>query len=118
MKGYLAEKLKAIPVWRWILLEILFLCTTALLADYYYGNGSLLIHVSGKGIPENAIARITEPFYMVDPSRNKKKGGSGLGLALVAEIVRAHGAELSINSEIGKGTMVKIIFPENNSKTT
>lgn len=46
MKGYLAEKLKAIPVWRWILLEILFLCTTALLADYYYGNGSLLIHVA------------------------------------------------------------------------
>lgn len=73
---------------------------------------------SGKGIPENEIARITEPFYMIDPSRNRKNGGSGLGLALVCEIVRAHGAALSIESEVGKGTVVKINFPENNLKTT
>lgn len=73
---------------------------------------------SGKGIPENEIARITEPFYMIDPSRNRKKGGSGLGLALVCEIVRAHGAALSIESEVGRGTVVKIDFPENNLKAT
>lgn len=73
---------------------------------------------SGKGIPENEIARITEPFYMIDPSRNRKNGGSGLGLALVCEIVRAHGAALSIESEVGRGTVVKINFPENNLKTT
>ena len=73
---------------------------------------------SGKGIPENEIARITEPFYMIDPSRNRKNGGSGLGLALVCEIVRAHGATLSIESEVGKGTVVKIEFPENNLKAT
>lgn len=73
---------------------------------------------SGKGIPENEIARITEPFYMIDPSRNRKKGGSGLGLALVCEIVRAHGAALSIESEVGRGTVVKIEFPENNLKAT
>lgn len=73
---------------------------------------------SGKGIPKNEIARVTEPFYMIDPSRNKKKGGSGLGLALVCEIVRAHGAALSIESEVGRGTVVKIDFPENNLKAT
>lgn len=73
---------------------------------------------SGKGIPENEIARITEPFYMIDPSRNRKNGGSGLGLALVCEIVRAHGAALSIESEVGRGTVVKIEFPENNLKAT
>lgn len=73
---------------------------------------------SGKGIPKNEIARVTEPFYMIDPSRNRKKGGSGLGLALVCEIVRAHGAALSIESEVGKGTVVKIEFPENNLKAT
>lgn len=73
---------------------------------------------SGKGIPENEIARITEPFYMIDPSRNRKNGGSGLGLALVCEIVRVHGAALSIESEVGKGTVVKIEFPENNLKAT
>lgn len=73
---------------------------------------------SGKGIPKNEIARVTEPFYMIDPSRNRKNGGSGLGLALVCEIVRAHGAALSIESEVGKGTVVKIEFPENNLKAT
>ena len=82
-----------------------------------YGR-TIEVSDSGKGIPENEIARVTEPFYMIDPSRNRKKGGSGLGLALVAEIVRAHGAALSITSEVGKGTVVKIIFSENNLKTT
>ena len=82
-----------------------------------YGS-TIEVADSGEGIPESEISRITEPFYMSDPSRSKKKGGSGLGLALVAEIVRAHGATLSIKSEVGKGTVVKIIFSENNLKTT
>ena len=82
-----------------------------------YGR-TIEVSDSGKGIPKNEIARVTEPFYMIDPSRNRKKGGVGLGLALVCEIVRAHGAVLSIESEVGKGTVVKIIFSENNLKTT
>ena len=64
----------------------------------------------GIGIPESELARITEPFYMVDKSRSKKLGGSGLGLALVKEIVYAHGAELRITSQQGKGTTVRICF--------
>lgn len=82
-----------------------------------YGS-TIEVADSGEGIPESEISRITEPFYMSDPSRSKKKGGSGLGLALVAEIVRAHGAALSIESEVGRGTVVKIDFPENNLKAT
>ena len=65
----------------------------------------------GKGIPRNEIEKITEPFYMVDRSRNKKNGGSGLGLALVKQITDAHHAGLVFESEPGKGTTVKIIFP-------
>lgn len=65
----------------------------------------------GCGIPENEIGRITEPFYMGDRSRSKKKGGSGLGLALVKEIAEAHHAGLSIESEPCKGTLVRVIFP-------
>jgi signal transduction histidine kinase len=72
-----------------------------------------IIQVSdqGIGISKEEISRIIEPFYMVDPSRNKLKGGSGLGLALVKRIGDAHGAKLAIESKLGEGTTVKIIFP-------
>lgn len=65
----------------------------------------------GTGIPKEEIPRITEPFYMVDKSRNKKRGGSGLGLALVKEIVVAHSAEMTIVSKLGEGTTIGIHFP-------
>lgn len=63
---------------------------------------------SGIGIRQEDIDRITEPFYMVDKSRSKKNGGVGLGLALVKEIVKAHGAQLEIESAPGQGTTVRI----------
>lgn len=65
----------------------------------------------GIGIAEDEISRIIEPFYMVDKSRSKKKGGSGIGLALAAKIAEAHGAALVIESSLGKGTVIKIVFP-------
>ena len=65
---------------------------------------------NGIGIPESELARITEPFYVVDKSRSKKLGGSGLGLALVKEIISAHGAELMIESSVGIGTTIRIQF--------
>jgi len=63
---------------------------------------------SGRGIPQDALKRIFEPFYMVDQSRSKKHGGSGLGLALVKKIADAHGATLEIESAQGSGTTVRI----------
>lgn len=66
----------------------------------------------GCGIPESEIERITEPFYMVDRSRSKKKGGSGLGLALVKKIATAHNAIICIESSLNKGTTVRIIFQQ------
>ena len=65
---------------------------------------------NGIGIQESELARITEPFYVVDKSRSKKLGGSGLGLALVKEIISAHGAELEIDSSVGIGTTIRIQF--------
>lgn len=65
----------------------------------------------GKGIPVEEIARITEPFYMVDRSRSKRNGGSGLGMALVQKIAEAHGAELVIESVENEGTTMRLIFP-------
>ncbi len=63
---------------------------------------------SGRGIPAEELGRITEPFYMVDRSRSKQQGGVGLGLALVNEIVKAHGGKWNIDSKLGEGTSVRI----------
>lgn len=65
---------------------------------------------NGRGIPPDELSRITEPFYMVERSRNKKLGGSGIGLALVNQIAIAHNARLEFASEVGVGTTVKVIF--------
>ncbi len=66
----------------------------------------------GCGIPKEEIERVTEAFYMVDKARSRKAGGCGLGLALCSMIAQLHQAQLSIESEIGKGTKVFVIFQE------
>ncbi len=68
-------------------------------------NVELSFADTGKGIGSNEISRIFKPYYTT------KKGGSGLGLMIVERIIREHGAELSVDSEHGKGTVFKIRFP-------
>ena len=63
---------------------------------------------SGCGIAEDDLAKITEPFYMVDKSRSRANGSVGLGLALCKKIADIHGFQMKIESEIGKGTCVFI----------
>lgn len=75
-----------------------------------YGN-ILEVEDHGCGILNEEITHITDPFYMVDKSRSKLKGGSGLGLALVKEIVAAHRANLEIESIPTSGTIVRIVMP-------
>lgn len=71
-------------------------------------DSTLEVVDNGIGIPQDALSRITEPFYMVDKSRSKKHGGVGLGLALVQEIVKAHGGALVFDSTPGQGTTARI----------
>lgn len=73
---------------------------------------SIAVRDHGRGIGESDLAHVTEPFYMVDKSRSKKQGGSGLGLALVKRIVEAHHATLCVESALGVGTTVRIVFPD------
>lgn len=75
-----------------------------------FSNNTIQVKDFGRGIPKEAMERIFEPFYMVDKSRSKKAGGSGLGLALVKRIANAHDAELIIESNIEKGTTVWVRF--------
>ncbi len=78
----------------------------------YTAEGRLRLMVADKGIgiPQKEIAKITQPFYMLDKARSRKAGGAGLGLALCVEIARLHGADLTIESKVGKGTCVFVTF--------
>jgi signal transduction histidine kinase len=72
------------------------------------GRMELSVIDEGVGIPPDQIPMLTEPFYMLDKARTRKHGGAGLGLALCAEIARAHGSQLRINSTPEKGTTVSV----------
>lgn len=72
---------------------------------------ALLVLDNGRGMPKEEVGRVTEAFYMVDKSRARKEGGSGIGLALCSRIATLHGATWQMDSEPGKGTAVLITFP-------
>ncbi|MCL1079816.1 two-component system sensor histidine kinase PhoR [Parashewanella spongiae] len=66
---------------------------------------------NGLGIATQHIVRLTERFYRVDDARSRKTGGSGLGLAIVKHALSHHHSELSITSEVGKGSRFSFIIP-------
>lgn len=74
-------------------------------------ENTIAVRDNGCGIPKEEIPRVTEAFYMVDKARSRKAGGNGLGLALCSRIAKLHGADLRIESELGEGTEVSIVFP-------
>jgi two-component system phosphate regulon sensor histidine kinase PhoR len=67
---------------------------------------------NGIGIAANHIPRLTERFYRVDVSRSRESGGTGLGLAIVKHVLNRHDAHLEIQSEPGKGSTFRLIFPK------
>lgn len=76
------------------------------------GRTVLIVSDTGIGIPKEHLPRICERFYRVDKSRSKKTGGTGLGLAIVKHICALYGAELKIDSAVGRGTTVSVRFEE------
>ena len=74
------------------------------------GRAMLSVEDNGIGIPEKHQGRVFERFYRVDKSRSKATGGTGLGLAIVKHIVAIHSAEIQLESEVGKGTVISVKF--------
>jgi len=72
---------------------------------------SISVSDTGIGIPSDQLQRVFERFYRVDPAREHKNGGAGLGLALVQTVARLHSGRTEIQSELGRGTCVTIHFP-------
>lgn len=75
-------------------------------------NATLIVKDTGIGIPKEAQARVFERFYRVDKSRSKQTGGTGLGLAIVKHIISKLHAQINLNSEVGKGTEITVLFPK------
>ena len=71
----------------------------------------IIVKDKGIGISEKHLAHITEPFYRVDPSRQRETGGYGLGLYIIDKIVKAHHGEMNIKSQENMGTEVTISLP-------
>jgi two-component system heavy metal sensor histidine kinase CusS len=73
----------------------------------------ILVRDNGTGIPAEHLPRLFDRFYRVDASRNTAMAGTGLGLAIVKTIMDLHGGSVTIQSELGKGTLVTLVFPVN-----
>jgi signal transduction histidine kinase len=83
------------------------------------GDDALRIRVedSGPGIPEDDLPHIFERFYRVEKSRDRSKGGAGLGLAIAHKIVELHGSTLEVESTVGEGTVFHFTLPTVEART-
>jgi signal transduction histidine kinase len=66
---------------------------------------------SGKGIAAEHLSRIFEPFFTTKPLGQTGGGGSGLGLSISYGIVQRHGGKITVESEIGRGTEMRVVLP-------
>lgn len=71
----------------------------------------IMVQDSGEGIPAQHLERLFERFYRADRARSREMGGTGLGLAIVKHLARAHGGEVTVTSELGKGSIFTIELP-------
>ena len=75
------------------------------------GHAVLTVADSGPGMNADQLAQVFERFYRADPSRARSSGGAGLGLAIVAAVVEAHGGEVEAESTPGQGTLLRVQLP-------
>ena len=72
----------------------------------------LIVSDSGTGIPVEALPRMFERFHRVEDARGRSHEGSGIGLALVNELVKLHGGSIAVQSKLGEGTTFTVTIPK------
>ena len=74
-------------------------------------GAELRISDTGSGIPERELPRLFERFHRIEGQQGRSFEGSGIGLALVQEIVRLHGGSIAVESVVGRGTTFTVVLP-------
>jgi two-component system phosphate regulon sensor histidine kinase PhoR len=74
-------------------------------------RGVFGVEDTGIGVEPRHIPRLTERFYRVDQGRSRDTGGTGLGLAIVKHVLTRHQANLEVESELGRGSVFRAVFP-------
>jgi signal transduction histidine kinase len=85
--------------------------TICLTARQDHGRAVIAVRDTGPGIAAQHLPHLCEPFYRVDAARGSGSRHSGLGLALAAWLIRAHGGQLSVESRVGVGTVFTLSLP-------
>jgi len=85
--------------------------TVDIVAIEHNGNALITIKDEGIGIPKEDLSHVTERFYRVNKARSRADGGSGLGLSIVEQLLKQLQSKIEIESELDKGTIVKITMP-------
>ena len=80
------------------------------------GRLEIFVQDDGPGIPPESLDRVFERFYRVDKARSREQGGTGLGLSIVKHIVQAHGGEVWVKSDLGKGATFFFTLPAAEAK--
>ena len=76
----------------------------------------LTVQDTGIGIPDQDRDRVFERFYRVDKSHSRQIGGTGLGLSIVKHAAALHDARIDLDSTLGKGTTIRVSFPNERGK--
>ena len=76
------------------------------------GGGRLTVADQGPGMTAEQAARVFERFYRADGARARASGGTGLGLAIAASLAAAHGGELTLDTQPGRGAAFRLLLPQ------
>lgn len=75
------------------------------------GQARITVDDTGPGIPPDELERVFDPFYRLEQSRNRETGGTGLGLPIARNILRAHGGDVTLTNRPGGGARAVVVIP-------